>query len=116
MVTLKNKHVGRIDRSQAQQISPVVDIENKQLSSQALVLVPLCRIVDCTNDYTHRLEIVGKDNRQLLSQIAGLTSSHIGMNCCITEANNLSSVVALPSNPDNGVSLVMAEASTELRC
>ena len=38
------------------------------------------------------------------------------MNRCITEVNNQPSVAASSSNPDNGVSPVMEEASTELRC
>ena len=97
MVTFNNKHVGRIAYSQAQLISPVMDMENERLSKQALVLLPLCRIVDCTGTHTYRLEIVGKDNRQLLSQKSR-------------------SVVASTSNTDNGVSPVMEEASTELRC
>ena len=97
MVTFNNKHVGRIAYSQAQLISPVMDMENKRLSKQALVLLPLCRIVDCTGTHTYLLEIVGKDNRQLLSQKSR-------------------SVVASTSNTDNGVSPVMEEASTELRC
>ena len=97
MVTFNNKHVGRIDYSQAQRIAPVMDMENKRLSKQALVLLPLCRIVDCTGTHTYLLEIVGKDNRQLLSQKSR-------------------SVVASTSNTDNGVSPVMEEASTELRC
>ena len=97
MVTFNNKHVGRIAYSQAQQISPVMDMENERLSKQALVLLPLCRIVDCTGTHTYLLEIVGKDNRQLLSQKSR-------------------SVVASTSNTDNGVSPVMEEASTELRC
>ena len=59
---------------------------------------------------------MGKDNRQLLSQKSQLSSSHIGMNRCITEANNRLSVVASSSKTDNGVSPVMEEASTELRC
>ena len=69
----------------------------ERLSNQALVLLPLCRIVDCTGTHTYLLEIVGKDNRQLLSQKSR-------------------SVVASTSNTDNGVSPVMEEASTELRC
>ena len=97
MVTFNNKHVGRIAYSQAQLISPVMDMENERLSKQALVLLPLCRIVDCTGTHTYLLEIVGKDNRQLLSQKS-------------------QSVVASTSNTDNGVSPVMEEASTELRC
>ena len=97
VVTFNNKHVGRIDYSQAQQISPVMDMENERLSKQALVLLPLCRIVDCTGTHTYLLEIVGKDNRQLLSQKSR-------------------SVVASTSNTDNGVSPVMEEASNELRC
>ena len=97
MVTFNNKHVGRIAYSQAQQISPVMDMENERLSKQALVLLPLCRIVDCTGTHTYLLEIVGKDNRQLLSQKSR-------------------SVVASTSNTDNGVSPVMEEASNELRC
>ena len=97
MVTFNNKHVGRIDYSQAQRIAPVMDMENERLSKQALVLLPLCRIVDCTGTHTYLLEIVGKDNRQLLSQKSR-------------------SVVASTSNTDNGVSPVMEEASTELRC
>ena len=97
MVTFNNKHVGRIAYSQAQQISPVMDMENERLSKQALVLLPLCRIVDCTGTHTYLLEIVGKDNRQLLSQKSR-------------------SVVASTSNTDNGVSPIMEEASTELRC
>ena len=97
MVTFNNKHVGRIAYSQAQLISPVMDMENERLSKQALVLLPLCRIVDCTGTHTYLLEIVGKDNRQLLSQKSR-------------------SVVASTSNTDNGVSPVMEEASTELRC
>ena len=97
MVTFNNKHVGRIAYSQAQQISPVMDMENERLSKQALVLLPLCRIVECTGTHTYLLEIVGKDNRQLLSQKSR-------------------SVVASTSNTDNGVSPVMEEASTELRC
>ena len=97
MVTFNNKHVGRITYSQAQLISPVMDMENERLSKQALVLLPLCRIVDCTGTHTYLLEIVGKDNRQLLSQKSR-------------------SVVASTSNTDNGVSPVMEEASTELRC
>ena len=97
MVTFNNKHVGRIAYSQAQQISPVMDMENERLSKQALVLLPLCRIEDCTGTHTYLLEIVGKDNRQLLSQKSR-------------------SVVASTSNTDNGVSPVMEEASTELRC
>ena len=96
-MTFNNKHVGRIDYSQAQRIAPVMDMENKRLSKQALVLLPLCRIVDCTGTHTYLLEIVGKDNRQLLSQKSR-------------------SVVASTSNTDNGVSPVMEEASTELRC
>ena len=96
-MTFNNKHVGRIAYSQAQQISPVMDMENERLSKQALVLLPLCRIVDCTGTHTYLLEIVGKDNRQLLSQKSR-------------------SVVASTSNTDNGVSPVMEEASTELRC
>ena len=97
MVTFNNKHVGRIAYPQAQLISPVMDMENERLSKQALVLLPLCRIVDCTGTHTYLLEIVGKDNRQLLSQKSR-------------------SVVASTSNTDNGVSPVMEEASTELRC
>ena len=97
VVTFNNKHVGRIAYSQAQLISPVMDMENERLSKQALVLLPLCRIVDCTGTHTYLLEIVGKDNRQLLSQKSR-------------------SVVASTSNTDNGVSPVMEEASTELRC
>ena len=97
VVTFNNKHVGRIAYSQAQQISPVMDMENERLSKQALVLLPLCRIVDCTGTHTYLLEIVGKDNRQLLSQKSR-------------------SVVASTSNTDNGVSPVMEEASNELRC
>ena len=97
MVTFNNKHVGRIAYSQAQLISPVMDMENERLSKQALVLLPLCRIVDCTGTHTYLLEIVGKDNRQLLSQKS-------------------QSVVASTSKTDNGVSPVMEEASTELRC
>ena len=96
-MTFNNKHVGRIAYSQAQQISPVMDMENERLSKQALVLLPLCRIVDCTGTHTYLLEIVGKDNRQLLSQKSR-------------------SVVASTSNTDNGVSPVMEEASNELRC
>ena len=96
-MTFNNKHVGRIDYSQAQRIAPVMDMENKRLSKQALVLLPLCRIVDCAGTHTYLLEIVGKDNRQLLSQKSR-------------------SVVASTSNTDNGVSPVMEEASTELRC
>ena len=53
--------------------------------------------MDCTGTHTYLLEIVGKDNRQLLSQKSR-------------------SVVASTSNTDNGVSPVMEEASTELRC
>ena len=97
VVTFNNKHVGRIAYPQAQLISPVMDMENERLSKQALVLLPLCRIVDCTGTHTYLLEIVGKDNRQLLSQKSR-------------------SVVASTSNTDNGVSPVMEEASTELRC
>ena len=97
VVTFNNKHVGRITYPQAQLISPVMDMENERLSKQALVLLPLCRIVDCTGTHTYLLEIVGKDNRQLLSQKSR-------------------SVVASTSNTDNGVSPVMEEASTELRC
>ena len=97
MVTFNNKHVGRIAYPQAQLISPVMDMENERLSKQALVLLPLCRIVDCTGTHTYLLEIVGKDNRQLLSQKSR-------------------SVVASTSNTDNGVSPVMEEASNELRC
>ena len=108
VVTLQNKHVGWIDQFQAQQISPVMDMENKRLSSQALVLVPLCRIVDKIDDYMYRLEIMGKDNCQLLSQKAQLSSSHIG--------NNWLSVVASSSKPKNAVLPVMEEASTGLRC
>ena len=74
-----------------------MDMENERLSKQALVLLPLCRIVDCTGTHTYLLEIVGKDNRQLLSQKSR-------------------SVVTSTSNTDNGVSPVMEEASTELRC
>ena len=96
-MNFKNKHVGWIAYSQAQLISPVMDMENERLSKQALVLLPLCRIVDCTGTHTYLLEIVGKDNRQLLSQKSR-------------------SVVASTSNTDNGVSPVMEEASNELRC
>ena len=116
VVTPKNKHVGRIARSQAQQIAPAMDKGNKQLLSLALELVPLCIIVDCTGNYEYQLKIVGKDNRQLLSQKADLSSFHTDTNSCINEANNQSSIVAYPSNPDNGVSPIMEQTSSELRC
>ena len=66
-MTPKNEHVGRIARSQAQQISPAMDNENKLLFNQALELVPLCIIVNGKGNYDYQLKIVGKDNCQILS-------------------------------------------------
>ena len=94
VVTPENEHVGRIARSQAQQIAPAMDNGNKQLLSLALELVPLCIIVDCTGNYEYRLKIVGKDNRQLLSQKADSSSLRTGTNSCISELNNKPFIVA----------------------
>ena len=115
MVTPENEHVGRIARSQAQQIAPAMDNGNKQLLSLALELVPLCIIVDCTGNYEYRLKIVGKDNRQLLSQKADSSSLRTGTNSCISELNNKPSIVAYSSNHDNGVSPVMEQTPSDLR-
>ena len=115
VVTPENEHVGRIARSQAQQIAPAMDNGNKQLLSLALELVPLCIIVDCTGNYEYRLKIVGKDNRQLLSQKADSSSLRTGTNSCISELNNKPSIVAYSSNHDNGVSPVMEQTPSDLR-
>ena len=115
VVTPKNEHVGRIARSQAQQIAPAMDNGNKQLLSLALELVPLCIIVDCTGNYNYQLKIVGKDNRKLLSQKADSSSLRTGTNSCISELNNKPSIVAYSSNHDNGVSPVMEQTPSDLR-
>ena len=115
VVTPENEHVGRIARSQAQQIAPAMDNGNKQLLSLALELVPLCIIVDCTGNYEYRLKIVGKDNRQLLSQKADSPSLRTGTNSCISGLNNKPSIVAYSANHDNGVSPVMEQTPSDSR-
>ena len=116
VVTPQYEHIGRIAFDQAQQISPAMDDENKQLLSEGLALLPLCKIVDCTGDYIYRMEIVGKDNRQLLSQMPDSSSFHTGTNSCTSGVNNQPSIVAYSSIPDNGASPVMELTSSELRC
>ena len=115
-MTPQYEHIGRIAFDQAQQISPAMDDKNKQLLSKGLALLPLCKIVDCTGDYVYRLEIVGKDNRQLLSQKADSSSFHTGTNSCTSGVNNQPSIVVYSSIPDNGASPVMEPTSSELRC
>ena len=115
VVTPQYEHIGRIAFDQAQQISPAMDDENKQLLSEGLALLPLCKIVDCTGDYVYRLEIVGKDNRQLLSQMPDSSSFHTGTNSCISGVNNRHSIAPYSSNPENGVSPMMGQTPSELR-
>ena len=115
MVTPQYEHIGRIDFNQAQKISPAMDDENKQLLSEGLALLPLCKIVDCTDNYVYRVEIVGKDNRQLLSQMPDSSAFHTGTNSCISGVNNQHSIVPYSSNPDNGVSPMMGQTPSELR-
>ena len=92
-----------------------MDNKNKLLFNQALELVPLCIIVDCTGNYNYRLKIVGKDNRQILSQKADSSSFHTGTNSCTSGVNNQPSIVAYSSNHDNGVSPVMELTPSDLR-
>ena len=115
VVTPKNEHVDWIAPPQAQQISPAMDNKNKQLMGQGLALVPLCKMVDCTGNHVYRLEIVGKDNRQLLSQKADSSSFCAGTNSGFSKVNNQPSIVAYSSNPDNGVSPVMEQTPCESR-
>ena len=115
VVTPQYEHIGRIAFDQAQQISPAMDDKNKQLLSEGLALLPLCKIVDCTGNYIYRVEIMGKDNRQLLSQMPDSSAFHTGTNSCISGVNNRHSIVPYSSNPDNGVSTMMGQPPSELR-